>query len=92
MVRVQYIGTVRLFCDGTGTVRCLNLPTKRVTSNLRPSMKIRVTMPGEHLSLGYSQLRRVHTEPVNVYVTVPSPFSVLPLFGGDGNLNVRGSH
>ena len=37
-------------------------------------------------------LRRVHTEPVNVYVTVPSPFSVLPLFGGDGNLNVRGSH
>ena len=37
-------------------------------------------------------LRRVHTEAVNVYVTVSSPFSVLPLFGGDGNLNVRGSH
>ena len=28
-------------------------------------------------------LKRVHTESVNVYVTV------LPLFGGDGNLNVR---
>ena len=40
----------------------------------------------------YAFLRRVHTEAVNVYVTVPSPFSVLPLFGGDGNLNVRGSH
>ena len=47
--------TVRLFCNGTGTlrwhgtlVRCLNLPTKRFMCNVWTSMKIRDTVPDVH--------------------------------------------
>ena len=52
---------VRLFCNATGTgtlVRCLNLPTKRYMSNVRSSIKIRVTVPSVHNahSLDFSQL------------------------------------
>ena len=31
-------------------------------------------------------LSGVHTEAANVYVAVPLPFSILPLFHGTGNL------
>ena len=48
MVRVRYDGTVHLSRSGTGTVRCLNLPTKRFMCNVRPSMKIRATVPDVH--------------------------------------------
>ena len=60
--RLQYAGTVRLFCNERGSrvryaffemvrwygtlVRCLNLPTKRFMCYVRPSMKICATVPG----------------------------------------------
>ena len=51
-VRVRYVGTVRLSCSGTGTVRCLNLPTKRFWT----SMKICDERAWSAQSLGYSQV------------------------------------
>ena len=62
MVRVRYVGTVRLLCDlavveqawvrvrYVGTLfEFQNLPTKRFMCKVRPSMKIRATVPDVHI-------------------------------------------